>query len=201
MDVADLTKCDLRRPDCNKCLNSGRSCPGYRRDAVFVNYDTTSATKALRCLESHDNPRSTADDAKVLRAVPYQPKRKKHPEMRLAVRINDQHVFRDLFAGEFLRIYLPTSANSPRVPLSWPQLVFDFPTEGLALEAAMAAISLSVVGNATKNPALSIEGSKKYGQALWELQKALWDKHLMYKDETLAACNALILYEVCPLPL
>ena len=60
----------------------------------------------------------------------------------------------------------------------------------------MAAVSLSVVGNATSNPALSIEGSKKYGQALWELQKALWDKRLMYKDETLAACNALILYEV-----
>ena len=61
----------------------------------------------------------------------------------------------------------------------------------------MTAVSLSVVGNATKNPTLSIEGSKKYGQALWELQKALWDKRLMYEDGTLAACNALILYEVC----
>ena len=133
----------------------------------------------------------------VSRAARSQPKRKKHPETRLAVRVNDQHVFRDQFAGEFLRIYLPTFANSPRVPLIWPQLVFNLPTDGLALEPAMAAVSLSVVGSATSNPALSIEGSKKYGQALWKLQKALWDKHLMYTDETLAACNALILYEVC----
>lgn len=199
-EVADLTKCDLQRPDCNKCLNSGRSCPGYRRDAVFVNYDTASATKEQRCSligEPRDRPQSTEDDAKVPRAARYQPKRKKHPETRLVVRVNDQHVFRELFAGEFLRIYLPTSANSPRVPLSWPQLVFDVPTEALALESAMAAVSLSVVGNATNNPTLSIEGSKKYGQALWELQKTLWDKRLMYKDETLAACNALILYEAC----
>ena len=149
--------------------------------------------------EPHDRSRSIADDANVPKAARSQLKRKKHAETRLAIRVNDQHVFRDLFAGEFLRIYLPTSANSPRVPLSWPQLVFDVPTEGLALEPAMAAVSLSVVGNATNNPALSIEGSKKYGQALWELQKALWDKRLMYKDETLAACNALILYEVCSL--
>ena len=60
----------------------------------------------------------------------------------------------------------------------------------------MAAVSLLVVGSSTSNPVLSVEGSKKYGQALWELQKALWDERLMYKDETLAACNALLLYEV-----
>ena len=75
--------------------------------------------------------------------------------------------------------------------------MFDSPTKGVALESAMAAVSLSVVGNAGNNLALTMEGSKKYGQALWELQKALWDKRMMYKDETLAACNALILYEVC----
>lgn len=62
----------------------------------------------------------------------------------------------------------------------------------------MAAVALSIVGSATNNHAFSVEGSRKYGQALWELQKALWDERLMYKDETLAACNGLLLYEVCP---
>ncbi len=60
----------------------------------------------------------------------------------------------------------------------------------------MAAVSLSVVGRATNNDTLAVEGFRKYGQALRELQRALWDEALMYRDETLAACNALVLYEV-----
>lgn len=55
---------------------------------------------------------------------------------------------------------------------------------------------MSVVGRATDNQNLVIEGSRFYGKALWELQRALWDERLVYRDETLAASHALVLYEV-----
>jgi hypothetical protein len=41
---------------------------------------------------------------------------------------------------------------------------------------------------------------KLYGQGLRELQHALWSPKLMYKDETLAACMALAMYEVVECP-
>jgi hypothetical protein len=44
------------------------------------------------------------------------------------------------------------------------------------------------------------ESLKFYTQGLWELQKALWDPNLMYRDETLAACMNLIVYEVTECP-
>ena len=122
--------------------------------------------------------------------------RRKNPESQLVVQLNNQHVFQNRFVAEFLRIYLPTSQNCPQVPLTWLQLVFNIPTEGPALDRALSAVSLSVVGRATNNSLLVVEGSRKYGQALWELQRALWDQQLMYRDETLAASHALVLYEV-----
>lgn len=142
--------------------------------------------------------RATAGGNPRRRAATVLPIRQEQAELQLATQVNNQQVFQDLFAVEFLRIYLPTANNRPRVPLAWPQLVYDTPTEGPALGLSMAAVSLLVVGSSTSNPALSVEGSRKYGQTLWELQKALWDERLMYKDETLAACNALLLYEVYP---
>lgn len=125
-----------------------------------------------------------------------QPSRPAKPAPPNHARVNDQHVFKNLFAGEFLRIYLPSANNCPQGPLTWLQLVFSVPTDGLALEHAMAAVSLSVVGRATNNNTLIVEGYRKYGQALRELQRALWNQGLMYRDETLAACNTLVLYEV-----
>ncbi|KAL8692937.1 MAG: hypothetical protein Q9218_002139 [Villophora microphyllina] len=60
----------------------------------------------------------------------------------------------------------------------------------------MAAVAVSAVGRSTDNVTLVAEGTRKYGQALRELQRALWDPRLMCLDETLAACSALVLYEL-----
>ena len=183
-------------------MKSGRRCPGYDRDTVFLNQTGASTTRTTS-LDSTTTAtpgtvRATAGGSRRPRAATVRTLRQEQPEIQLATQVNNQQVFQDLFAGEFLRIYLPTANNRPRVPLAWPQLVYDIPTEGPALRLSMAAVSLLVVGSSTSNPTLSVEGSRKYGQALCELQKALWDERLMYKDETLAACNALLLYEVYP---
>ncbi|KAL8830687.1 MAG: hypothetical protein Q9191_001292 [Dirinaria sp. TL-2023a] len=138
----------------------------------------------------------TAGDRQIRRATNIQFKRQVRPEVQMTAQINNRHIFRDLFAAEFLRIYLPTSEFCPQTPLTWLQLVFNVPTEGTALDCAMAAVALSVVGRAANDAALSVESSRKYGQALWALQRALWDERLRFQDETLAACTALVLYEL-----
>jgi hypothetical protein len=64
----------------------------------------------------------------------------------------------------------------------------------------MLAVCTAKLGRASNDPLLVHESLKFYTQGLWELQRALWSPKLMYKDQTLAACMALILYEVyeCP---
>ena len=69
-----------------------------------------------------------------------------------------------------------------------------------ALEASILAVSTAKLGRLTHNPALIQESLKFYVQGLWELQKALWDSTLMEREETLAACMAMITYEVAECP-
>lgn len=167
---------------------------------VFLNQSATTvgrkSSSKSPIAPSRDETKASADDQINRRATRMQPLRTAKPAIQNLVKMNDQHVFQTLFGGEFLRIYLPSANNCPQGPLTWLQLVLNIPTDGLVLEHSMAAVSLSVVGRATNNNTLAVEGYRKYGQALGELQRALRNEGLMYRDETLAACNALVLYEV-----
>jgi hypothetical protein len=69
-----------------------------------------------------------------------------------------------------------------------------------ALEASVLAIATAKLGRVSENEVLIRESLKFYVNGLWELQKALWDPKLMYKDDTLAACMALIMYEISECP-
>ncbi|KAG0649459.1 hypothetical protein D0Z07_4106 [Hyphodiscus hymeniophilus] len=69
-----------------------------------------------------------------------------------------------------------------------------------ALEASIMSVSTAKLGRLNGNPLLVRESLKFYIQGLWELQKALWHPRLMYKNETLAACLSLIMYEVVECP-
>ena len=123
-----------------------------------------------------------------------------YKEPRLQAQVHYQYAFRDLFIADFLSIYLPKVNGPATTPTSWLQIAVNVPTAGAALYCAMSALSLAVVGRVRGNQALSIEGARKYGMALWELQRALWDDDLKLKDQTLAVCMTLVLYEVyeCP---
>lgn len=59
-------------------------------------------------------------------------------------------------------------------------------------------IRLTVIqlGHANDDIALATEGRNCYGQALRELQKALYDERLMWHDETLVGAFILSIYEV-----
>jgi hypothetical protein len=79
-------------------------------------------------------------------------------------------------------------------------LVAELPEMTTALEASVLAMSTAKVGRLNNDPVLVKASLNSYVEGLWELQKALWDPKLMYRDETLAACMALWMYEVMECP-
>lgn len=82
----------------------------------------------------------------------------------------------------------------------WLILIPDlaFPTD--ALEASSLALATSRLGRSNNDPVLLRESLRLYTLGIRQLQKALWDPTLMYRDETLAACMALAMYEITECP-
>lgn len=83
---------------------------------------------------------------------------------------------------------------------TWFTLLPTLNTFTTALEAAILAVCTGRLGRANNDKALVRESLKFYIQGLRELQKALWDPTLMYREETLAACSCLVIYEVMECP-
>ncbi len=112
--------------------------------------------------------------------------------------VDPHHVLRAQLFSVFLDGHLPAAEKhaSRRQPLSWVQIIVNFDDPGPALSSAMSALSMARLGRVNDDRKVSMQGQRLYAQALSELQKALWDKSLMFRDETLAACKALETYEV-----
>lgn len=116
-----------------------------------------------------------------------------------------RHAFCQQLLSEFIYSYLPDSSLVPHRQFrkdkgSWLMLVAELPEMTTALETAVLAMSSAKVGRLNDDPVLVKASLKSYVEGLWELQKALWDPKLMYRDETLAACMALWMYEVMECP-
>jgi Fungal specific transcription factor domain len=79
-------------------------------------------------------------------------------------------------------------------------LLSQLPSSSLALEKARLAICTARLGRMHGNEALLRKSLNLYGEGLQELQKALYDPRLMYKDETLGACMCLSSYELMECP-
>ena len=92
------------------------------------------------------------------------------------------------------RIYLPDSLLALQRSIlggyytSWLVLIAELPQATTALETSILAMTAAKIGRMNDDPVLVKASLRSYVQGLWELQKALWDPKLMYRDETLAAC-------------
>jgi hypothetical protein len=119
--------------------------------------------------------------------------------------------YREQIMSEFIYTSMPARnqiledpdryrVTSNRVVGNWFTLIPTLPDITSALEASILAVCTSKLGRANGDMILVRESLKFYTQGLWELQKALWDPKLMYREETLAACLSLIIYELfeCP---
>jgi hypothetical protein len=99
--------------------------------------------------------------------------------------------------GLFLEKYLPANPNDgPGLYREWLCEVVNLNHPGKVLEYSLNALCITRAGRIGNEQALVVQGNAAYGFALKELQKALLSPRLATKDETLAACYLLSIYEV-----
>jgi hypothetical protein len=125
--------------------------------------------------------------------------------LALAKDVPVRYVFGQQLLSEFIYCYLPDSWLAAQRPAqkklaSWIVLVTELPESTRALETSVLAMSAAKVGRLNDDPVLLKASLGSYVQGLRELQRALRDPKLMYRDETLAACMALWMYEVLECP-
>lgn len=119
--------------------------------------------------------------------------------------VSPQCAYRQQLLNEFLCRCIPVADQTTRRQGSrkgngWLALLAESPASTRALETSIAAVCVASLGRQHDDLGLVKESLKYYGQGLRELQKALWDPKLMYKNETLAACMALFTYEIIECP-
>lgn len=102
--------------------------------------------------------------------------------------------------SQFWESFAPVghAAQSPSV-CEWLERSIEAPNQTVALQLSIKALAVTRVGWKSNDTALTTRGHAIYGNALKELQKALWDEKTMWLDETLAAAYALSVYEVSQL--
>lgn len=104
----------------------------------------------------------------------------------------------DHFLSLFLSDYLPKShtliIHNHQHGLSWAQYMPNM-SKSLALNQALAAVSLAIVGRANEDERLIKQSFETYGMALGSLRRALMGRERGSED-TLATMMALKTYEV-----
>jgi hypothetical protein len=74
------------------------------------------------------------------------------------------------------------------------------PAPTQALETSAFALCTARLGRQSNDQDLIQHSLNLYTQGLNQLQRALWDPRMMYKDETLGACMLLAMYELVECP-
>ena len=95
---------------------------------------------------------------------------------------------------------LPATWGTKKPVENWLVMIPALPVYTTALEKSLMAVSLAKLGRVYGDNVLVRESLGFYVGGLWELQKALRDPNLMHRNETLAACMTLIMYEVVECP-
>ena len=179
-----IEKCSYERPQCAQCIKSNFRCTGYQRERRFV-----VGSKLVQGQGTLDQPRSC-----------------KHMVRSTAPRVIWQAVpsahasYRLQLLNKFLESYLPITHLGPVEDGSWLLLVTSLPSPTRALEVAMMALSTARLGRVSNNLPMIRDSLHLYTLGLAEIQMALWNPALMYKDETLAASMALAMYELSECP-
>ena len=117
---------------------------------------------------------------------------KAHPGS-LALAISSRAATRQQLFNAFI-------AHSPEARQQWLPLLAQSTQLTQALETAMLALSTAKLGRVSQNNSLARESLSIYTRGLRELQTALLNPGLMFKDETFAACLCFSLYEVLECP-
>ncbi|TPX25495.1 hypothetical protein DIZ76_010950 [Coccidioides immitis] len=206
--IQQTIQCGLQRPVCIQCTKSNRVCAGYQRERIFVlvnpgakeRYtvpEQTSSTSKLggdaaltvtstvnrshvtisRCNDGVCSPNSAGVDT--------------------VFRASKRQFVLNAFGLHCLSAIQSCRIRSDRY---WLLLLPNLPMRSKALEISALALSTIALGRVYGDTSMVMESLKLYTRSLYELQRALYNRALMYEDETLAACLALSLYELLECP-
>lgn len=188
-------------------MRGRRSCEGYDKYNVFI-IRTTDGLQKRKPLDeakprrtltktgfSINGDRTTPEGSQLISGIKPEPiSNPDDPSLEIA--INTVPVFLRRAESLFMEYWVPL--NISRVPRRsiWFATIVSRGTRSSALEASMKALTLTRLGRMTCDDSLVRLGSTAYGIALQELQKALYDKDLMWDDDTLAAGRVCVQHEV-----
>lgn len=176
-------------------------CGGYSREAIFVvDQATGDNTAGELAPTSHVKTyrRPVAIPAKKPHVVPEisrensssNPVRAKVVPFAPDIEITSPAAFRQQFFCQFLSNFV-ADVNLETVKSkvaseegSWLVLVPELPDLTKALDTAILALSSVRLGRNNNDKNLIIESKRLYVEGLRDLQNALWDPKLMYRDES-----------------
>lgn len=116
---------------------------------------------------------------------------------RMPFQTSSTIVLREKLVSLFLDIYLPACFHLPGPsPITWLNEALSLNNQGLVLSLLIQALSTTRARRIGGDDLLTKQGIMLYVHALRERRKALSDRHLMWRDETLAAARTLGVYEV-----
>lgn len=170
MSEANVPKCDAQKPNCQRCLKSGRECEGYEKYPVFVVRTQDGYQKRARLAEAKPH----------LRVSSPQPSSTYHSQL----------------VGLLWTSMCPRDAKyRNEVGLNWLRQALDLASPTEALQLALQSLTLTRVGWFNRDKNLAMQGRQIYGEALRSLQNALYDPKLRLDEQTLVAARTMILYE------
>ena len=192
-------------PDCRNCSGTGRVCEGYARYPTFL-INTPEGRQKRRRLEEA-KPRSLdsgASSSNLSRSSSASGPSRSNPmaaasstALALPQQVGGRNLDNAQIISAFWEKFVPREASAQGAdPCPWLHQIILNPNKSQALEVAVNALAMTRVGWAEGEAALSIRGRDQYGLALKKLQSALYDKDLMWHDDTLAAAYCLSTYEV-----
>jgi hypothetical protein len=111
--------------------------------------------------------------------------------------VNPSSAIKAQFQNIFIESYLPSNPKvGPGLTQVWLWEAIRVNNPGKALEYSLRALCVSRVGRINRDQDLILKGNATYGLALKALHRSLESQELAGKDDTLAACLILSIYEV-----
>lgn len=211
--LANASQCDLQRPQCSQCVKSNRVCTGYQRKRIFIfhqgtqetHYETSRNGPGTSTTPVSRSTTSPCQESNITFFSTHTRGRRSSPRTRNQISTLESnrsllHVtYRKQLFNAYLRSHIPCS-QLQSLGTPWLALIPELASPTEALETSTLALATSKLGRLNNDPILIRESLRLYTFALRQLQKALWNPGLMYRDETLAACMALAMYEMMECP-
>ncbi|ETN40476.1 uncharacterized protein HMPREF1541_04753 [Cyphellophora europaea CBS 101466] len=195
-------RCGLERPQCANCVKSNRLCAGYQRERVFIVNQAVHPLSHTAQKVKPDSP-ETVDDQDMGITNPKLPiwkQKHRHPKPSTSRQISLIPAYRQQLLDNYIRTTIPDVSHAGPGATWWVQSLAQLPSHTPVLATAILAVSLSKAASVHHDANLRLQSLEHYTTGLWELQKALWSPDEMYRDETLAACLLLAVYELIECP-